>query len=213
MDLTDGAPAFDWLGVPGAPAACTWEDGVLTVAAGRMTDWFVDPSGVHAAGGNAPILLAPLGPTGDGSATGPARASLTATAAMDGTTQFDAAALYVFVNDRSWAKLALERNPLGQETLVSVVTDGTSDDCNHRVVAGPVRLRVCSVGGGAFAFHVEQDGRWDLLRLFGLGDAKAEPDSVRLGLSAQSPLGEGCTASFRGISWSADVPADLRDGS
>jgi hypothetical protein len=131
---------------------------------------------------------------------------------MDGTTQFDAAALYVFVHDRSWAKLALERNPLGQETLVSVVTNGHSDDCNHRVVTGPVRLRVTSAGGGAFAFHVEQDGRWDLLRLFGLHDAKAEPDSVRLGLSVQSPLGEGCAASFRGISWSPAAPADLRDG-
>jgi uncharacterized protein len=204
MHLVDDAPAFGWLTGPPAPAAHTWSGGTLTLSAGPRTDWFVDPTGAHDLVGDAPILLAPAGDR---------PVSLAASAAMDGTSRYDAAALYACAGPRSWAKLALERNPLGELTLVSVVTDGSSDDCNHRVAASAeVRLRVTAVGGGAFAFHAEEGGRWDLLRLFALGDAKAEPDSVRLGLSAQSPLGGGCTATFRGLRWSTSVPTDLRDG-
>lgn len=211
MQIVDGAPDFAWLATEGpSPTAHSLTEDGLGIAAGPRTDWFVDPSGVHEAAGNAPILLAPLGAGPDG---GPAAATFAATASCDGTSTFDAATLYVFVHERSWGKLALERDPVGRWTLVSVVTDSTSDDCNPRPVQGPARLRVTSVGGGAFAFHVHEGGRWELLRLFGLRDAKAEPDAVRLGLSAQSPLGGGCSGTFRDLVWSTEVPADLRDGS
>lgn len=204
MLLVDDGPAFTWLPGPAAPAGHTWSGGALTVTAGPRTDWFLDPTGAHELVASAPILLAPAGDR---------PVSLAATASMDGTSQFDAAALYAFAGPRAWAKLALERNPRGELTLVSVVTDGRSDDCNHRVAASDtVRLRVTAVGDGAFAFHVGDGDRWDLLRLFALGSAKAEPDGVRLGLSAQSPLGGGCTATFRGIAWSTAVPSDVRDG-
>jgi hypothetical protein len=183
-----------------------WAGGVLDVTAGPRTDRFADPAGVHVFA-NAPVLAAPAG-----------RGTLTATVRCDGTGQFDAATLYVVADD-DWAKLALERSPAGEQMLVSVVTNGVSDDSNHRVVAPPgsaaavARLRVGVVGGGVFVFHVEEAGRWELLRYFGLARARAEPDAVRLGLSAQSPLGEGCSARFSGLSWSDGVPADLRDGS
>ena len=205
MDLVDGLPAFTWLDSTDVPQH-SWADGALTVTAGPRTDRFVDPAGT-AVVRNAPVLVAPAG----------GRGGLVATLACDGTGQFDAAALYAVAGD-DWVKLALERNPAGEQMLVSVVTNGVSDDCNHRVVApaggaATVRLRVTVVGGGVFALHVEEAGRWELLRYLGLRHAKAEPDAVRLGLSAQSPLGEGCTATFRGLAWSGDVPADLRDGS
>lgn len=204
MDLVDGLPGFAWLDGTDVPEHA-WSDGTLTVTAGPRTDRFADPAGGDPAT-NAPILAAQAG-----------RGGLVATLACDGAGQFDAAALYA-VADGDWGKLALERNPAGEQMIVSVVTNGVSDDCNHRVVAPAgsattVRLRVTVAGGGVFAFHVEEAGRWELLRYFGLGRAKAEPDAVRLGLSAQSPLGEGCTATFRALAWSGDVPADLRDGS
>lgn len=204
MDLVDGLPAFTWLDGTDVPAH-TRDGGVLAVTAGPRTDRFADPAGADAVA-NAPVVAAPAG-----------RGGLTATVACDGTAQFDAAALYALAGD-DWAKLALERNPAGEQMLVTVVTNGVSDDCNHRVVApagaaATVRLRLTVVGDGSFAAHVEEGGRWELLRYFGLRRAKAEPDVVRLGLSAQSPLGEGCTATFAALSWSTDVPADLRDGS
>lgn len=204
MDLVDGLPGFTWLDGTPAPEH-SWAGGTLTVSSGPRTDRFADPAGAHVFS-NAPIVAAPAG-----------RGTLVATVEAEGTGQFDAAALYAVAGD-DWAKLALERSPAGEQMLVSVVTNGVSDDCNHRVVAAAgaataVRLRVAVVGGGVFAFHVEEAGRWELLRYFGLGRAKAEPDTVRLGLSAQSPLGEGCTARFGGLSWSDGVPADLRDGS
>ena len=44
----------------------------------------------------------------------------------------DAAALTVRANETQWAKLCLERSPIGQVSLVSVVTNPWSDDSNSK---------------------------------------------------------------------------------
>jgi uncharacterized protein len=112
--------------------------------------------------------------------------------------------------ERTWAKLAMERSPQGDAMIVSVVTRGVSDDANGAVVAGDsVWLRVARIGG-ACALHASADGqRWDLVRHFAL-DA---PGPLAAGFLAQSPTGEGCTATFDEISFAARTLADLRDGS
>jgi regulation of enolase protein 1 (concanavalin A-like superfamily) len=112
--------------------------------------------------------------------------------------------------DHVWAKLALERSPQGEAMVVSVVTRGVSDDANGAVVAGhTVWLRVARIGG-ACALHASPDGeRWDLVRHFALG----APDALAAGFLAQSPSGEGCTATFDEIRFAARTLADLRDGS
>jgi regulation of enolase protein 1 (concanavalin A-like superfamily) len=94
--------------------------------------------------------------------------------------------------------------------VVSVVTDGLSDDANGRAVTGDsVWLRLSRIGA-ACALHASDDGvRWDLVRHF---DFPA-PDGLTAGFSAQSPTGEGCTATFDGLDFAAQTLADLRDGS
>jgi len=115
--------------------------------------------------------------------------------------------LFVHANDTTWAKLCLERSPRGELMIVSVVTRGTSDDCNSYAVNGNhAWLRVARVEG-AFAFHASRDGgRWELIRHFGLPSS-----DVRIGFEVQSPTGEGCRATFADIAYSSRQLVDLRD--
>jgi uncharacterized protein len=181
---------LDWTAPPQEP---------ITITAGPRTDLFVDP------GSGAPVLDAPmlLGATdGDFLLSTRVRAQLRAT--------FDAGALMLHAGERTWAKLALERSPQGEAMIVSVVTRGVSDDANGAVVAGDsVWLRVARIGGTC-ALHASADGdRWDLVRHFAL-DA---PGPLAAGLLAQSPTGDGCTATFDQIHFAARTLANLRDGS
>jgi uncharacterized protein len=181
---------LDWTAPP---------EGQLRIAAGPRTDLFVDPGG-HPPMLNAPRLLAPT--RGDFQLSARVSADLRAT--------FDAGALLMHADDRTWVKLALERSPQGEAMIVSVVTRGLSDDCNGRVVTGAsVWLRVARLGG-ACALHASDDSvRWDLVRHCAL-DASAE---LSAGFLAQSPTGEGCTAVFEDVRFAAGRLADLRDGS
>jgi uncharacterized protein len=181
---------LDWTAPPGE---------TITIAAGPRTDLFVDPAG------GEPVLNAPmlLGDTdGDFLVSARVRADLRAT--------FDAGALILHAGERTWAKLALERSPQGEATIVSVVTRGVSDDANGPVVVGAsVWLRAARIGG-ACALHSSTDGqRWDLVRHFAL----EAPNGLAAGLLAQSPTGEGCTATFDDVRFEMRTLADLRDGS
>lgn len=121
---------------------------------------------------------------------------------------FDAGALVLWADERTWGKLALERSPAGAATIVSVVTRGVSDDCNSWTLDEPAAwLRIARIGD-AYAFHASRDGRrWDLVRHFRL-----EAPDVQVGFEVQSPLGEGCTARFSEIAFEQRTLADLRDG-
>jgi uncharacterized protein len=174
-------------------------DGSLHIVAGPRTDLFVDPAGAVAELG-APRLVGAV--EGDFQLSARVRADLQAT--------FDAGALVLHATDHLWVKLALERSPQGEAMIVSVVTRGVSDDANGRVVSGDsVWLRV-SRSAAACALHASDDGeRWELVRHFAL-DA---PDGLAAGFLAQSPTGEGCTATFDEVRFVAQPLSELRDGS
>jgi hypothetical protein len=188
--------ALRWLG---EPAASSVANDVLTIAAGPRTDWFADPGGTSPPILNAPALL--------GEASGDFM--LGARVEVDFTATFDAGVLVVHEGELSWAKLCFERSPEAQPTIVSVVTRGTSDDCNSVPVDGnSVWLRISRLGA-AFAFHASTDGsHWSLVRHFAL--AAAETPAV--GFLAQSPLGDGCRARFDEISFESRRLDDVRSG-
>ena len=170
------------------------------LSAGPGTDWFIDPA-TGAATASAPLRL--IAPTGDFQLRALVRTSLRAT--------FDAGTLFVHGGPDTWAKLALERSPEGADTIVTVVTRGVSDDANGVVVpvAGQAWLRVARIGR-VYAFHHSGDGaRWTLARLFTLGPV----DGHRVGVGAQSPVGEGLLVTFSEIALLGSTLADVRDGS
>jgi regulation of enolase protein 1 (concanavalin A-like superfamily) len=181
-----------------APVEAGFDAHGLTLTAGPRTDWFVDANG-QPPKTNAPALVFPFA----------AGAALSAAVAVDHRATFDAGVLVLWQHDTSWAKLCFERSPQGELLVVSVVTRGISDDANAVVVPSDrVWLRVSRVGR-AFAFHHSFDGRWwHFTRYFAL----AGDGDTFVGFEAQSPTGEGCTATFTDMSLGA-APTDLRDGS
>jgi uncharacterized protein len=169
----------------------------LTLEAGPRTDLFRDPQGAEPQLGAQRELVDT--PEGDWMLSARVEAQLRST--------FDAGALILWADERTWAKLAFERSPQGAGMIVSVVTRGLSDDCNSTVVEGDaVWLRIARVGA-AFAFHASADGeRWDFVRHFALdGDPQA-------GFEAQSPTGDGLTATFSEIRLDRTRLRDLRSG-
>ena len=190
---------FSWVVPP-----LHWEVGLngdLSVSAGAETDLFVDPA---FADPTRPVLNAPRAV---GSVEGDFQ--LSARVEVHHRSTFDAGVLVVWVDDANWGKLCFEYSPQRQPMLVSVVTRGTSDDCNAFVVDGvAVWLRV-SRSGQTFALHASTDGRsWRLVRYFRLD---AGP-SVQVGFEAQSPAGDGCSATFSQIRFAPRPVADIRDG-
>jgi len=204
------AAAFPSLRIPGLPRPLRWlvptpgvevtMAGALRVQAGPRSDWFIDP-GSDAVVRNAPALVM--------RAPGPWQ--LSAVVSADHRATFDAGVLFVHVDDDTWAKLCLELSPQGEVMVVSVVTRGTSDDCNSvQVESHSLHLRVSALER-AFGFHWSPDGRaWHLVRYFSLGDGA--PSHAGVGFIAQSPTGEGCTAEFADISFQPNLLADLRSG-
>lgn len=182
-----------WLNEPESTSS---GDGVLTIAAGARTDFFVDPA-AGAVIANAPAVVGDV----DGDFVLSARVSVAFASA------FDAGALLVWGSERRWAKLAFELSPQRERMIVSVVTRDRSDDCNSTAVADDsVCLRIARLGA-ALAFHASADGaHWDLVRHFHLHDAP------KVGFTAQSPTGEGCEATFSEIRFEQRTLVELRDG-
>ncbi len=192
-----GVPVdFGWQVPPAEPVVVS--EAGLTVAAGPRTDLFADPAG------SQPILSAPraLGEmSGD--------FQLLTLVSVELTTTFDAGALLLWSDPERWAKLALERSPDGEGTVVSVVTRGRSDDCNSLAVDdSSIWLRISRIAD-ACALHVSHDGTvWRLIRHFPI--AGWEP--LEAGFLVQSPLGPGARATFSHVSLRPTTLADIRSG-
>lgn len=194
--------------IPSLPTPLRWHgepekwsldaDNTLTISAGAKTDWFLDP------GGSVNILNAPALFT---QVQQPCM--LKALVSSNASAMFDAGVLVVYQADDQWAKLCFELSPQNQLTIVSVVTKGTSDDCNSVPISGnSVYLRL-SVLEKAYAFHYSLDDKtWNLVRYFTLG----ERQKLEIGFLSQSPTGKGCTASFSEIAFIPQKLNDLRSG-
>ena len=181
------------------PAAWSVDDGpALTIEAPARTDLFADPAGSEPQLG-APRLL--------GSVAGDFQ--LSARVRCTFASAFDAGALLLWAGERRWVKLAFEVSPQGEPMVVSVVTDGRSDDANAFVVDGDaVWLRLSRLGP-ACALHARLAGEgWRFVRHLAF-DA---PEGLRAGFLAQSPTGDGATARFDELGFVPERLADLRSG-
>jgi len=197
----------DSLGFDAVPFGLEWlcppaqwhaEPDRLVVGAPAQTDWFIDPIRARPAR-TAPLLVGPA-PAGD--------FTWEAHVVLDGDALFDAAGLFVYDDGDHWAKLAVEVTAAGP-TIVSVVTDTFSDDCNSTVLAqSSAWLRLARVGD-AIAFHASDGGgRWDLVRVF-----RGSSGAPRIGFICQAPTGTGCTGTFDAIAFTSRSLSDVRDGS
>jgi regulation of enolase protein 1 (concanavalin A-like superfamily) len=209
MKWSAGDNAMTTFILPSIPGEFQWKnqpvdwkvgpDNSLTIVAGERTDWFIDPAGNYAQDSAPSALFVPPD----------ANFIVSAKIVVNFVSAFDAGVLQLRESDERWAKLCFEYSPQQQPMIVSVVTRGTSDDCNSVSIDGrEVYLRV-AVTPETIAFHYSRDGAyWHLVRYFTLG----KMGQVRVGFSAQSPTGQQCTAVFSDIRHRAGVLKDNRNG-
>lgn len=109
---------------------------------------------------------------------------------------FDLGCIIVYENTDKWIKFAFENADSGHPAMVSVITDGVSDDCNgEKIYEDGVWMQIIRIGNN-FSLHYSKDKEvWTLVRIFRLDMT----EEVKLGISAQSPIGDGCTVKFEGL--------------
>jgi uncharacterized protein len=121
----------------------------------------------------------------------------------------DAAALTIRADAHLWAKICIERGPHEQVSIVPVVTDRSSDDANNELLDTPAASLRVTRSGAVFAFHYRvDDGKWRLVRTFGLD----MPVEILVGIHAQAPFGAGCRAGFARFELEDRAVANFRSG-
>ena len=189
------ASGLRWLCEPSV-----WEfddSGRLTVVPAGETDFF-HPSD-RPGSDNAGLLHADV--TGDFTA----RTHVSAELAGFG----DAGALTVRAGPDRWAKICVERSPVGEVSVVSVVTDPWSDDANGELLEAPEAFLRITRKGDVFGMHYSLDGRrWRFVRAFSL----EAPAQVLVGVHAQAPFGAGCRAEFGFLEIGPEPVGDFRSG-
>jgi regulation of enolase protein 1 (concanavalin A-like superfamily) len=186
---------------PVAAAAPTVDGDKVRVFAGPGADLFLDPRSVQEPP-DAERFVATV--AGDG--------QFSASVRVDFRNVFDSGVLICYHDDGNWVKLCAELDPERRGRVVSVVTrDGRSDDANGWEIPDTVHLRVSRMGN-AFALHASDDGLvWRMVRYCALNIDPAAP--IKFGLLTQSPTGEGTTATFASVRFTATTLSDVRDGS
>jgi regulation of enolase protein 1 (concanavalin A-like superfamily) len=175
-------------------------DGKLTLASEAKRDNFRDPN-LKLSSNTAPVLLTEVDN----------RKPFTLTARITPTflETYDAGALYIWVRDDLWLKMAMEMDERRRTRMVSVRTTGTSDDNNHDVITEKaVHMKISSDTQTVGFYYSLDSTTWQLIRLF----KNDYPEKIWMGISAQSPLGNGTSAIFEGLALTQTSIADFRSG-
>ncbi len=178
-------------------------NGETAIAAPAKTDWFNDP--VPQDGKfSAPVANAPFYYT-EVSGDFVFRAKVR----PNHRYVYDACALMVIQDETVWAKAAFEKSDFGTTAVVCVATNQISDDANGcNIEQEEVWLEIVRKGD-VFCVLYSLDGeRFDMVRLFHL----PVRESVKVGLEAQSPAGEGGLRFFSEVSLESRTVANLRAG-
>ncbi len=173
----------------------------ISLAAGPRADLFRDPAGPSGPAPDAERFVTTV--RGDFQFGGHVSAEFIA--------PYDSGVLLAWIDENTWFKVCAELDPHGVPRVVSVVTrDGRSDDANAwEIPVSGVFLRIARRGETA-ALHASDDGHhWDLVRYF---DPGFRSDELQIGILAQSPAGNGTTASFRDLFFRTETLQDVRDG-
>jgi uncharacterized protein len=178
-----------------------WEPlagGGLRILVPSCVDYFQDPAGKLSAD-SAPFLW--MRWEGDFVAQAHVRHAFQST--------YDAGALLIRQDAQHWAKLCFEATDFGSRAVVSVVTNGISDDANGvDVGVSDIWLQVTRFGN-LFAMHYALNGHdWRMVRYFPL----ALTAEVKIGLVAQCPVGKGATIDWLALNVERRTLNNMRAG-
>ena len=187
---------FMWIN---KPENFSFEEGTLLVEAPAKSDFFINPVDGQKSS-TAPVLYLPV----SGDFVSVARVS------PDLSGVWNAAALMVFIDDTNWIKFAFENSDATGPSIVSVTTRESSDDANGAVLSDQEEIWLKLIRkGNNYAMHWSTDGRdYKMARL----SAMPEADTIKLGLEAQCPAGEGALHTFNYFSLERISINDLRTG-
>ncbi len=206
QDLGDEAASVTLPGISfkrslnGAADSSKVVDNKLTLTSAAKRDNFRDPNG-KLSSNTAPVLLTEVDN----------ERPFTFTARITPTFRetYDAGALYIWVKDDLWLKMAFEMDERRRTRMVTVRTTGTSDDNNHDVItAKTVSMKISSDMRTVGFYYSLDDDTWQLIRLF----RNDYPETIWLGVSAQSPVGNGASVSFANVELTHTSIADFRQG-
>jgi regulation of enolase protein 1 (concanavalin A-like superfamily) len=183
-----------------AMALAAFHDGSLVLKSNAGSDYFNNPDGITF-NNTAPVLLSRV------DNTKPFTFASRVTPAFFET--YDAGAVYVYANDKLWMKFALERDERGRKRVVTVRTIDTSDDNNHDIVDRvSVYLKVSSDTRTIGYYYSLDREEWQLVRLY----RNDYPSDIWVGVSVQSPIGNGTTATFDECLLTESSVSDFRKG-
>jgi len=195
MDLKN----FKWLN----ESKIDIKDNRISIYAPAKTDYFNNPVSVNGkfeeSKGNAPFFYTEI--IGDFVAKVKVQPNF--------ETTFDACAIMLYESSEKWIKAAFERTHFGTNSIISVVTNGVSDDaygCN--INSDCIYLSLSRVNN-EFAIHYSLDGvNYDMTRIFHLDVDK----TVKVGIEAQCPTGNGGNRLFYDFSIENKTIENLRLG-
>ena len=173
-------------------------DNGIEIYAPEHTDYFVNPVN-HDVITSAPFLYQEV--TGD--------FILRAKVSHDFLSTYDACVLLAQDHDRLWAKACFELTDIGTHSIVTVMTNEHSDDANGVIVDTQEIWLQLARKDNMFAIHYSLDGRiFSMARLTYLPMRK----TIKVGFSAQSPLGDGGMRCFTNILFKKKRLRDIRNG-
>ena len=182
-----------------APEKFELLEGTIIITAKSQTDFFINPVDLNKSA-SAPLLYKEV--AGDFVAV--------ARVTPDMSSQWNAAALMVLLNDRNWIKFGFENSDATGPGIVTVITRETSDDAN-----GPILNNVDNIWlklvrkGHNYSMHWSYNGSdYNIARLA----AMPETDSIKVGIEAQCPDGSEAKHRFDHFSIEAITVEDIRKG-
>ena len=188
--------SFTWMN---EPEEFQFFDGSLKIKTGEKTDFFNNPENNEITA-NAPFLYKEL--EGDFVATALVKPNF--------DDIWNACSIVIHMDATHWIKLAFENSDATGKSIVTVVTNGISDDANGAVLneKDSIWLRIIRKGN-IYALHWSEDGK-DFI----MARLAAMPvfDKVKVGLETQCPAGEGAEHEVLYFSIEQRTITDLRKG-
>lgn len=161
--------------------------GVLTLEAGAKTDMFRDPNVTYNTD-NAPKLLF----------TPDENFVLTVRIEHPFTSKWDGGAIVLKTDSQHWVKFCFEKDYTGAHRVVSVVTNGISDDCNSvSLKQNFVYYKIARADNVITLYYSVEGTKWFLVRHFQYNAS----GKARLGFLAQSPTGTHNRVKFSQITY------------
>lgn len=135
--------------------------------------------------------------------------TISARVSHDFASTYDACCLIAYANDQLWSKACFECTEEGEHAVVTVMTNGRSDDANSvRIEDKQVYLQMCRRGDVVSVQYSIDGEHWTFVRILSI----PLPATVRLGLLAQSPVGMGGDFCFDDVKIAPHAPDNMRFG-